>query len=122
MKRPTITEEERDLLNDAIDHWLLQEPFPLLKNNITMDDVAEAMNMERSHLSNYIYEVRGDTFASWLSDIKLEYCRKILINTDLSISEIAYRTGYNDLAAMSKAFKKKFGISPRSFRQQTTTI
>ena len=45
------------------------------------------------------------------------HCRELLKDDDKNISEIAYECGYSDLAAMSKAFKKRFGVAPTIYRK-----
>jgi AraC-like DNA-binding protein len=112
-------DEGLEELRERMRTWLSREPFPLQQPNITMDEVATAIAVSREELSHYIYDVFGLTFTSWLSDCKLNYCRKLLRTTDLSMSEIAYQAGYGGLAAMSKAFKHKYGIPPSHFRKHS---
>ena len=45
------------------------------------------------------------------------HCRELLKDNNKNISEIAYECGYSDLAAMSKAFKKRFGVAPTVYRK-----
>jgi putative transcriptional regulator, araC family len=45
-------------------------------------------------------------------------CRELLKDNNKNISEIAYECGYSDLAAMSKAFKKRFGVAPTVYRKK----
>ena len=97
--------------------WLDTTPFPL-RESLTMDDIAEAVGIDRDAFSAYIYEVRGLTFTSWVRDHRLEYCQRRLQSTTLTLSQIAYESGYGDLPAMSKAFKKKYGITPSAYRKQ----
>lgn len=101
-------------------HWLDSTPFPL-RESLTMDDIAQKVDIDRDQFSSYIYELRGLTFTSWVRDHRLEYCRQRLQTTSLTLSEIAYESGYGELAAMSKAFKKKYGITPSAFRKQKAT-
>lgn len=100
-----------------LQEWLSSTPFPL-RESLTMDDIAKQVGLDRDSFSAYIYELRGLTFTSWVRDHRLEYCQMRLRSTNLTLSEIAYESGYGDLAAMSKAFKKKYGLTPSAYRKK----
>ena len=51
--------------------------------------------------------------------MRLVLARKLVSETDLPVSEIALRCGYQDASAMTRAFRKEFGLPPRSPRQQS---
>lgn len=61
----------------------------------------------------------GQTFGHWLLDNRLEACRTALSDQNqraLNISEIAYRWGFNDLSHFNKAFRARFDMTPREWR------
>jgi AraC family transcriptional regulator, positive regulator of tynA and feaB len=61
----------------------------------------------------------GQTFGRWLLDARLDACGTALRDAhqrNLNISEIAYRTGFNDLSHFNKAFRARFGMTPRDWR------
>ena len=90
---------------------------PLFKSNVSIEAIAYALQVSRDDLSSYIYNELGMTFAAWLSEKKLLHCASQIAGTDRKISDIAYSAGYSDLPAMSKAFKKRFGLSPSEYRR-----
>jgi AraC-like DNA-binding protein len=51
-------------------------------------------------------------------NLRLDKSKELLVNTSLSISEIAYQTGFESLSYMCKIFKKKTGVSPKLYREQ----
>jgi acetamidase/formamidase/AraC-like DNA-binding protein len=68
-----------------------------------------------------LFENAGDTFGHYLRRRRLERCRLDLINpalSQMSITEISYRWGFNDSAHFSRAFRDQYGLSPREFRKQ----
>lgn len=105
-------------LHKRMEQWLQLDPFPLRSTNITMDDVADALQEDRERLSDYIYNVMGLPFTAWLSDRKLEYCCRLLHDPDKNITDIALEAGYADMSSMSKAFKRKYGIPPTAYRRK----
>jgi AraC family transcriptional activator of tynA and feaB len=65
------------------------------------------------------FERVGETFGRWLLDNRLEACGKALRDPhqrDAGISEIAYRWGFNDLSHFNKAFRARFDMTPREWR------
>lgn len=91
---------------------------PIYKSNNNIEEIADVLGVSRNDLSEYIYCELNTTFAAWVSEKKLLHCAEQIAETDRKISEIAYLTGYMDLPAMSKAFKKRFGISPTEYRKR----
>ena len=59
----------------------------------------------------------GMTIRAYANLLKLEDAKKLLSETDLSITEIALDTGFNDVSYFIKLFKKQFGISPLKYRK-----
>lgn len=109
-------------IKEKIDKWLHQDPFPLADTELTMEKTAASIGIQTVALSYYIYEFAGKTFLSWQSECRMIHCRELLKNDDKNISEIAYECGYSDLAAMSKAFKKRFGVAPTIYRKRLSDI
>lgn len=103
-------------VRDLIGQWLGRKPNPLQNNSLSMDIVAKQLGIERQQLSEYIYDALETTFAAWLSDQRLRECRRRLLETSDTLSEIAYQCGYADLPTMSKAFKRKYTITPSQYR------
>jgi AraC family transcriptional activator of tynA and feaB len=65
------------------------------------------------------FERLGETFGRWLLDNRLDACGKALRDPHqraAAISEIAYRWGFNDLSHFNKAFRARFGMTPREWR------
>ena len=125
-KRLMILEEQEnhkgESIKEKVSTWLKQDPFPLSETDLTMEKIAESIGVEASSLSYYIYEFEGSTFLSWQSECRMNRCKELLEDKDMNISEIAYECGYSDLAAMSKAFKKKFGLPPTLYRRRKLAI
>lgn len=103
-------------LEQNIEAWLAQEPYPLLKSNITMDDIAKDLNIQREDFSHFLAEELDISFSGWLAEKRIARCEQLLLNTDMTLSELAYECGYADLPTMSKAFKRKYGFPPSKLR------
>lgn len=82
--------------------------------------VADAEGISERYLQK-LFEGTGSSFTHYIRERRLQRTWADLSNpaeAHHSISEIAYRSGFNDSAYFSRAFRNRFGLSPREFRQQ----
>jgi acetamidase/formamidase/AraC-like DNA-binding protein len=87
--------------------------------DLTPARVAQAEGISERYLQK-LFEGTGSSFTHYLRERRLQRCWADLSNPALShhsISEIAYRNGFNDSAHFSRAFRHRFGLPPREFRQ-----
>lgn len=59
----------------------------------------------------------GCIFSEYINTLRLSYAEKLLKETDMPISNVAYNSGYGDPGYMSKKFKKKNNMSPSTYRK-----
>jgi acetamidase/formamidase/AraC-like DNA-binding protein len=88
--------------------------------DLTPARVAEAEGISERYMQK-LFEGSGSSFTHYLRERRLQRTSAELSNpaeAHHSISEIAYRNGFNDSAHFSRAFRHRFGLSPREFRQQ----
>ncbi len=88
--------------------------------DLTPARVAESEGISERYLQK-IFEGSGSSFTHYLRERRLQRTSAELSNpaeAHHSISEIAYRNGFNDSAHFSRTFRHRFGLSPREFRQQ----
>lgn len=90
---------------------------PLYSSNITLEEIAKQLEVSREELSDYIYHEKKVSFPTWLSDNRLVHIANQIAYTDRKITEIALSCGYNDTASLSRAFKRKYGVSPVEYRE-----
>jgi AraC-like DNA-binding protein len=60
----------------------------------------------------------GVAMYDYLIEIRMEEARKLLLHSDLHVSEIAYKIGYSSISNFSTAFKKRYGYSPSAIRKK----
>ena len=87
-----------------------------MSRNYSLEDVAATVGVSPFYMSKLFKEEMGETFINYVTDRRLDRTKKLLVETDLSIKEIAGQTGYSDQNYFSRQFKNKFGISPTDFR------
>ena len=87
--------------------------------DLTPARVAQTEGISERYLQK-IFEGTGDSFSHYLRERRLQRIASDLANpaeASRPVSEIAYRCGFNDAAHFSRAFRERFGMSPRDFRQ-----
>ncbi|MBO7639422.1 MAG: response regulator [Treponema sp.] len=87
-----------------------------LSKELSLDNVAQTVNMSSFYLSKMFKEETGETFINYVTDRRLEKSCTLLKETEKSVKEITADVGYNDQNYFSKLFKNKYGLSPTEFR------
>lgn len=83
---------------------------------ITVSDIASHIGISRSHLNHLFQAALHISAQSFLIDFRMNKAANLLANTAMSIKEVSHHAGYSDPLVFSKAFKRKFGISPKEYR------
>ncbi|SFW67096.1 AraC-type DNA-binding protein [Chitinophaga sancti] len=83
----------------------------------TVQQIAEHLNISPNYLSDMLRSITGQTTQHHIHEKLIEKAKELLTTSNLSISEIAYRLGFEYPQSFNKLFKKKTDISPLEFRQ-----
>ena len=98
----------------------LETVFAYMNRNfsrqISLRDVAETVNMSEVSFSRFIKKATGQNFIDTLAEIRLGHVSRMLIDTDMTIAEIAFCCGFNNMANFNRIFKRKKGMPPHRFR------
>ena len=87
-----------------------------LQSDLSIEELASLAGLSISTFKREFQKQFHDTPANYLKDKRLEETKKLLLKTDLSVSEICYRVGFKDIAHFSRSFKNKYQVSPSVFR------
>lgn len=85
---------------------------------LTVNDIAEAVAVSRSKLDRLFRQHFPRGVKEELNRKRLEKCRELLRDTDLSMSKVAVVTGFRSAEYLREAFRREFGIPPTQFRNQ----
>ena len=83
---------------------------------------ADKMNMSVRNLNLICQSIFNKSVSEIVETRKLIEARQLLINTDMSISEIGYELGYNEKAYFTRVFTKKTGLTPTEFRHRMSAL
>ncbi len=85
---------------------------------ISLHGVSEAVQLSPSYLSRLFKAEMGVPFTEYLSGIRIEEARKLLLGSRMSLGDVAYACGFEDQSYFTKVFKKMVGIAPSRYREQ----
>jgi YesN/AraC family two-component response regulator len=86
--------------------------------NLSLGQVAKAVNTSVFHFCKMFKKATGLNFTEYVSRVRVEKARNLLLNPNLRISEIAYEVGFQSLTHFNRVFKKITGQSPTDYRGQ----
>lgn len=101
---------------------LVQQVIRFLETHYTEDisltDVANEFFVVPNYLAKKFKEKKNMTAMQYLENFRMEKAADYLRNTEQSVTEIAGKVGYNDANYFTRTFRKRYGISPREYRNR----
>ena len=85
---------------------------------ITLDDIAKEMHLAPTYFSTLFSKTLGVTFISYLSTVRMNYAKQLLVYSDKSVTRICFECGFSSLSHFLREFKKQNGITPTEFRKK----
>lgn len=85
-------------------------------DGITACDAANALNYNPDYLTQILKSDTGMTLCEYLNDTRLKEAKNLLLNTNRTVSEIAYQVGFSDEKYFMKLFKRKENVTPTQYR------
>ncbi len=85
--------------------------------DISLDDVSREVDISPYYFSKVFKEETGENFIEYLTNIRIEKAKELLIETDLSMKEICGSIGYSDPNYFSRTFKKNTGVTPTEYKE-----
>lgn len=88
-----------------------------LSDEMSLSVLAEEFHLNPQYISQLFKNEIGVNFLSYLTNIRMEKAKKLLLSTSLSVAEVAEKSGYGDYRVFTKVFKKSDGITPSQYRR-----
>jgi len=117
----TIKNCDSDITNPVHDvktELALLYIYEHFKESISIESVAAHVHYSANYFYHSFQKNIGTTFQRFLHNLRMDYARNLMWFTDLSISEICYECGYNSAQYFSTAFRKRFGKSPKNYKNE----
>ena len=102
----------REVMDFTIHHY---------DKNINLNEIASKANMTPNAFCRYFKQRTNKTYIQFLNELRLEHaCKLLLSNKDLSISEIAEKSGFNNISNFNRQFKIVKQLSPTAFKKNSS--
>jgi AraC-like DNA-binding protein/ligand-binding sensor protein len=92
------------------------------EEDISLGQVAKAVNTSTFHFCKMFKKATGLHFTEYVSRVRIEKAKNLLLNPNLRVSEIAYQVGFQSLTHFNRVFKRIMGQSPKKFREQLSPL
>ena len=88
-----------------------------LAEEVSLSVLAEEFHLSAQYISQLFKNEIGVGFLAYLTNIRMERAKQLLLSTSLSIAEVSEQSGYSDYRVFTKVFKKSEGITPSQYRR-----
>lgn len=88
-----------------------------LAEEISLSVLAEEFHFSTQYVSQLFKNEIGVNFLTYLTNIRMEKAKKLLLGTDLPIADVSEQSGYGDYRVFTKVFKKSEGVTPSQYRR-----
>lgn len=112
IERQRVAFREEILLNKTLEY--IQKNF---KEDLCLQKISTFCHCSKSYLSHTFKKTTGLSLSDYTLRIRVNEAKRLLVNTDETVTNIALQTGFNDSSYFSKVFKKLTNVSPNEFRR-----
>lgn len=113
MQRPSTVSHRTSLFHDAA--AIVAQDYP---DDLSLDDIARRVASSRRQLQRAFSEIGNTTFREHLTQVRMDEAARMLEHRDLTVREVARRVGYRQPAQFAKAFRRRHGVAPSTYRAQ----
>lgn len=84
--------------------------------SLSLSEIAKACHLSVSRLAHVFKEQMGITIIDYLTSVRINRTKELLLSTDQNCTEICFQVGYNNQSYFTRTFKELVGVTPRQFR------
>lgn len=85
---------------------------------VTRKEAADLVGLDEASFSRFFHKAMGTTFVDYLSSLRVRHAAALLGDRrDISLQEVAIRSGFGSLSSLHRQFKKRLGTTPDSYRK-----
>ncbi|WNR45404.1 helix-turn-helix transcriptional regulator [Paenibacillus roseipurpureus] len=111
------TEQKEEIKNNALIETIkevVEDNYQDL--NLSLQEISGMLRMTPDYIGKLFRKTEGISVAEFITDVRLKHALHCLINQQMSIKEIMDRVGFTSETSFFRAFKKKFGTTPKEYR------
>ena len=84
--------------------------------NLSLDYISSYLNLNKCYFCDLFKKETGKTYSKFLNEVRIEKSKNLLLNTDLSILDVALSVGYNNQNYFNMTFKRITGTTPLKYK------
>lgn len=107
------TEKESERMNSIL-HYL----FENFSKPITLECISKEAKLSPNAFCRYFKQRTNKTFGAFLTELRINYACKLIVETDKAIGDVCYDSGFNNFSNFNRYFKELKGIPPLEFRKK----
>lgn len=88
--------------------------------NLSLEEYAKLCHRSLSSFKREFQAHFRESPGKWLLQRRLDYSAKLLLNSQMNVTEIAFESGFEDVSHFSRVFKERFGVPPVAYRQDSS--
>lgn len=111
------SKEESKKINSVINYILNN-----YRKDIPLKKIAEVANYSKAAFCRYFKKRTRKTFSQFLNEVRISKACKMLRNTELNISQIAFKSGYNNVSNFNRQFKRQMNMTPKSYIEKCNKL
>ena len=123
MSCSTLYEVDESMLTKGKGHILVKRFFQMIEenyqNNLSVNQYADLLAITPNHLTQTVRELTGKTSTSVITEKQILEIKRLLIHTNMGVSEIATHLNFSDQSYFTKFFKKATGETPLQYRSKS---
>lgn len=116
-RRSALDQTQSARIASKIERIMVDEQL-YLNSDLTLGDLARAVNAPSNYVSQTLNETLGETFFDYVNKKRVEAAQQLLRTTEKTAMDIAYEVGFNARSSFYKAFQQQTGLTPGQFREQ----
>lgn len=103
------------------DHKLIERALEHLQSHFleapSLQDVADLLGMSETSFSRFFKKKTGNTYSEHLASLRLWMAVKLLVESDIPITDVCFESGFNNIANFNRTFLKRNGMTPSQYRK-----
>jgi AraC-like DNA-binding protein len=108
---------------DAMEDYFVKKVRKIAESHLddfhfSVEELCQEIHLRHSQLHRKLVALTGFSATMFIRHIRLEKAREPLRNPELTITTIAYDTGFNDVGYFGKVFRQAFGVTPSEWREK----
>lgn len=110
-KEDNISLRLRGIVRNTVSY--IEENF---RTHLTIDELSARVFLSKDYLGRLFKEITGMTIGAYIQKLRLDLAKKLLSDTDKTVTEIAELSGFGDIKSFYTVFKRELNVTPRKYR------